>query len=526
MAEKKLKDDEKAKMQKALKEASLTEKDILRLAEGEDEWGTSSPVESGDEMISAAASALEFVEGLDSQESKAVSLSEGGEAAAGFDSLLKKLATMRGEIAALQRGVVGIFAAQLLTFRGKVVDLKSIISEDMVEKLRMPMFKNVIESTFVDIVDTEFAALEKELVDKIVDQTQERFKEFATTIRESETELRATIVQQQDIVRSFMQSLEEEAFASGDTLKEKDQEIKKLESVIKQLQKQLDEGRSFDVAKEEMNRQIADFEAEISELRENLFRKDTTIEERTGERDAARAEIEEIKIQLAESRSQLEVYKKAESSKSTASPAAEAELKALESKVELLEKALADKRKENESLNSKIKELDRSVIATKKEKETSEKEAQSRLAEIESMQSKFAEVKELEQKVYDLENDLKEAERKVPIVEMQREAFEKATRLMEKERDMALEMRDLAEERAKRYIKVLNIEASTKVLLLVDEVGRMSFADLGKALGIVPGLAAKHARELAKLGVLKVENEMAISTLRDIEIKEGEVKVD
>ncbi|MFW9932565.1 MAG: hypothetical protein ACFFDR_07900, partial [Candidatus Thorarchaeota archaeon] len=236
MAEKKLKDDEKAKMQKALKEASLTEKDILRLAEGEDEWGTSSPVESGDEMISAAASALEFVEGLDSQESKAVSLSEGGEAAAGFDSLLKKLATMRGEIAALQRGVVGIFAAQLLTFRGKVVDLKSIISEDMVEKLRMPMFKNVIESTFVDIVDTEFAALEKELVDKIVDQTQERFKEFATTIRESETELRATIVQQQDIVRSFMQSLEEEAFASGDTLKEKDQEIKKLESVIKQLQ--------------------------------------------------------------------------------------------------------------------------------------------------------------------------------------------------------------------------------------------------------------------------------------------------
>ncbi len=526
MADEKLKEDEKAAMQKALKDASLTEKDILRLAEGEDEWGEATPVESEDEMISAAASALEFVEGLDSSESKAVSISEGGAAAAGFDSLLKRLESMRGEIAALQRGVVGIFAAQLLTFRGKVVDLKTIISEDMVEKLRMPMFKNVIESTFVDIVDTEFAALEKELVDKIVDQTQERFKEFATTIRESETELKATIVQQQDIVRSFMQSLEEEAFASGDTLKEKDQEIRKLEQKIIQLEKQLDEGRSFEVAKEEMNRQIVDFEAEISELRENLFRKDTTIEERTNERDKARIEIEELTIQLAESKSELDVYKKAESSKTKASPAAEAELKALESKVELVEKALADKRKENETLSAKIKEVERSLSDANKEKQAIEKEASSRLSEIESMQTKFSEVRELEQKVYDLQNELKDAEAKIPIVEMQREAFEKATRLMEKERDMALQMRDLAEERAKRYIKVLNIEAHTKVLLLVDEVGKMSFTDLGKALGIPAGLAAKHARELAKLGVIKVENEMAISTLKDIEISEGVVKVD
>ena len=97
---------------------------------------------------------------------------------------------------------------------------------------------------------------------------------------------------------------------------------------------------------------------------------------------------------------------------------------------------------------------------------------------------------------------------------------------MEKERDIALEMRDISDERAKRYITVLGLEANTKVLLLVDEVGRMSFSDLGKALGIPTGLATKHARELAKLGVLKIENEVAISTLKEIEIKEGEVKLD
>ncbi len=526
MAENKLNDDEKATMQKALKKAALSESDILRLAEGEDTSFDALPAGSGDDLITAAASALEFVEGLDTPDSKAAAVASSAGAVSGFDSLLTKLESMRSEIAALQRGVIGIFAAQLLTFRGKVVDLKSIISNDMVEKLRMPMFKNVIESTFVDIVDSEFSSLEKDLVDKIVEQTQEKFKQFANRLRESETELRATIVQQQDVVRSFMQSLEEEAFASGDTLKAKDTEIQKLEQKIIQQQKQLDESRAFDVAKEELNRKIADFESEISELRENLFRKDATIEERTQERDEARQELEEMKIQLAEVQSSLEVYKKAESTKAEASPAAEAELKALESKAVLLEKTLDEKRKESEIQASRIKELERTITETQKVKESAEAEAQKRLHEITSMQDRIAEVKELEQKVYDLENTARQAEQKVQITEMQREAFEKATRLMEKERDMALEMRDLAEERAKRYITVLNIEAHTKVLLLVDEVGRMSFADLGKALGIPAGLAAKHARSLEKLGVLKIDDEMAYSTLKEMVIEEGEVKLD
>jgi hypothetical protein len=135
-------------------------------------------------------------------------------------------------------------------------------------------------------------------------------------------------------------------------------------------------------------------------------------------------------------------------------------------------------------------------------------------------------VKDLEEKLYQTEAQLKEAQDKIPIVEMQREAFEKATRLMEKERDMALEMRDLANERTQRYIKVIGMENDTKVLLLVDEVGSMTFKELGKALGIPVGLATKHARSLEKLGVLKVDDDKAYSTLRDLEIEEGEVQVE
>jgi len=520
MPDEKLTDEDKAAMQKALKDAALSDIEVKRLAEGEDEFGeTSLPVDSGSDLVSAAASALEFVDGLDGTESKLDRVVDVSGSTSGFDSLLKKLESLRGDIASLQRGVVGIFAAQLLTFRGKVVDLKSIISDEMVEKLRMPMFRGVIETTFVEIVDGEFAALEKELVDKIVDETQDRFKEFATRVRESETDLRATILQQQDVVRSFMQSLEEEALASGDSLVGKNREIKALEDKIKKLYTQLDETKSVDVAREELNRRIADLESEVSELRDNLFRKDSVAEERTKERDDAKAEVDEIKIQLAESQTQLEVYKKAKSTKKAPSASEKAEIKSLKSNVKLLEKSLAEKRKETESSAKTITDLEKGKIAA-------EKSSASRLKELEGMQDKINEIKEMEQKIYDLDNAAQDAEKRVSIVEMQKEAFEKATRLMEKERDIALQVRDIAEERAKRYITVLGLEAKTKVLMLVDEVGKMSFSDLAKSLGIPTGLATKHARALAKLGVLKIEDEMVISSLKELELEEGEAKVD
>ena len=527
MPDEKLTDDDKAAMQRALKDSALTDSEIQRMAEGVDEFGeTALPVDTGDDLVSAAASALEFVDGLDATEAKSDRAFESADSVASFDNLLEKLEAIRSDITSLQRAVVGIFATQLLTFRGKVVDLKTIVSEEMVDKLRMPMFKGVIETTFVDIVDGEFSALEKDLVDKIVDQTQERFKEFATRLRESESDLRATIIQQQDVVRSFMQSLEEEALSSGEGLTAKNREVRELENKIKKLHAQLDGTKTSDAQTEELNRRITDLEAEIEEARENLVRKDAVLDARTKERDEVKTAHDEISIKAAEVQAELEIYKKHEETAKTVSSSNEAEVNSLKSKVELLETALSEKREESKTDSKTIKDFERKITKVEKDKIAAEESAESRLKELEEMQAKISEVKELEQKVYDLGNDLREAEGKIPIVEMQKEAFEKATRLMEKERDMALEMRDISDERAKRYITVLGIEANTKVLLLVDEVGRMSFSDLGKSLGIPTGLATKHARQLAKLGVIKIENEVAISTLKEIDIKEGEVKLD
>ncbi|MHA1770487.1 MAG: hypothetical protein ACTSYL_12250 [Candidatus Thorarchaeota archaeon] len=526
MPDDKLTEEDKAAILDAFRDASLSDEDIQRLASGDDSSsGELATMDSREDLITAAASALEFVEGLDMSESKDEEASS-DDAMAGFDGLLRRLEALRSEIASLQRGVVGVFAAQLLTFRGKVVELKSKISEEMVDKLKMQFFKSFIETTFVDIVDNEFASLEKELVDKIVEQTQEKFKEFAERVRQSEIDLRTAIVEQQDIVRSFMQSLEEETAVLHDQLKEKDRLIKKLEDEVKRLQQQLDMGAAAGVDINEMHRKISNLEEQVSRLQDELARKEAIIKARTDEAQAARAETEEIRMQLIEAKSQIEAYKSEKASLVVAPAHSDAEFEAMTEKLALLEQSMAEKRHEIEEYTAKIRELEERLEDEQKEKAIAEELAAKRLSELESIQDKITHIKDLEEKIYDLEQDIKTLEEQKNIVAMQREAYEKATRLMEKERDMALEARDLANERAQRYIKVLGMENNTKVLLLVDEVGSMTFADLGKALGIPAGLAAKHARELEKLGVLKIEDDRAISTLKQLEIEEGEVKVD
>lgn len=523
-SDKKLTDKEKDALQEALKSAALSDAELERLAEGVDESGeTIMPIETGGDLIDAAALALDFVESLET--TAPVERRGGDDAVAGFDALLIKLETLRSDISQLQRGVVGVFAAQLLTFRGKVVELKSRISEEMVERLRMKFFKQFIETTFVDIVDNEFAALEKDLVDKIVEQTQERFKEFALRVRESEVDLRSTIVEQQDIVRSFMQSLEEETAAQRSELAEKQAELTKMELEVKNLQSKIVEGRQTKASSDEYERRISDLEAQVGSFRDDLLIKDSMIDARTKDVENAKAEIEDFRIQIGEYQNQIGVYKAEAALAKPVSEKTAAEIEAMKSKIELLQNALDEKRKHSDAETAKIKELELKVKDALAEKVAAEKETKSRLKELESMQERIAEVKSLDEKIHSLQKELKATQDQIPILEMQKEAFQKATRLMEKERDLALEQRDISDERTQRYIQVLGMENNTKVLLIVDEVGSITFTELGKSLGTPVGLATKHARELEKLGVLKIKGDKVISTLRKLKIKEGEVKV-
>jgi len=166
-------------------------------------------------------------------------------------------------------------------------------------------------------------------------------------------------------------------------------------------------------------------------------------------------------------------------------------------------------------LQTQIKQLELTVKDTEADKIAAEKEAAERLGELAGLQDRIAEIKSLDEKIHSLEKELKVTKEEIPILEQQKQAFEKATHLMENERDMALEQRDLSDERTQRYIEVLGMANSTKVLLLVDEVGSITFKELGKSLGVPAGQATRWARDLEKTGVLKIKGSKVSSTLKD-----------
>jgi chromosome segregation ATPase len=281
----------------------------------------------------------------------------------------------------------------------------------------------------------------------------------------------------------------------------------------------------IDAARGEMARKVSNLESEVASLRQEIFKKDKLVQAQTSEAEQARTEVEELRVKVGELQSELAVYKTEKETAKGAPRRSDTEIKTLQSKLDLLEKAVTDKRKEAEIYAAKTKQLELELSKTAAEKAAAEKESRGRLKELESIQDRIREVKGLEERVHSLDQDLKTAKDRTTMVEMQREAYEKATRLMEKERDLALERRDLSDERTRRYIKVLGMEKNTKVLILVDEVGSMTFADLAKSLGTQTALVTKAARELEKLGVLKIEGDKAVSTLKEIQIQEGEVKV-
>ncbi len=512
MSDEKMSDTERARVEEALKHALLTDSEITRMIEG----GTpgTSPTSTEEDLVTAAASAMEFVEKLETP-SKAVPSRPEGEAVAGFDALLRRLETLRSDIASLQRGVVGVFAAQLLTFRGKVVELKSKISEEMVQRLRMQFFKSFIESTFVDIVDNEFTILEKDLVDKIVEQTQERFKEFSSKVRESEDALRRAIVEQQDVVNAFIKSLEEDSLAIRDQLREKEAEIVNLRREIERLHAQIDMGMATGMSASELSRRVGELEARIDALKSELATREAMITQKDAEIAKAHAQIQELQIRAAETMSQVEVLKAEKTAAAIPARHTDAEYEVLQRKFELLQASLEEKRKEAEQNAALVKQLEERLKTAIVDRKTAEELATKRLKELESVQDRIREIKDLEERIYTLEQTVKSYEQKIALTEMQREAHEKAVMMMERERDRAFEEKRLAEERTARYIKALGVEASTRVLLIVDEVGSISFSDLGKSLGIAEGLAAKYARQLEKLGVIKIENDRAISTLRE-----------
>ena len=189
--------------------------------------------------------------------------------------------------------------------------------------------------------------------------------------------------------------------------------MKKLELEVGSLQKKITGERAADVAKEEYERRITSLEEQVRSFRDDVLIKDAMVDARTKDVETLKAEAEDLKMQISELQSQAEVFKAEAAIAKPQTERTEAEIEALNSKISLLESTLENKRKEADASVASIKKLELQIKDLTGDKASAEKEAADRLAELDSIQGRIAEIKQLDQQIHDLQKELKDTKERV-----------------------------------------------------------------------------------------------------------------
>ncbi len=451
--------------------------------------------------------ALKWVDSLESKERTPELIEAAPEE--GFDVILDKLEELRTEVNRLQRGIITVFASQLLQLRKKISSLSGDISDEMVRRLRMKFFKPFIETTYRSIVDDEFERLEREIIDNIVKSTGDKFKEFAISVRESEEKLRSVVMDQKEVVEEYLKSLERELDAERDKNIKNTRIIEDLKRENLELRKQLGLLREKGAIAGETDRRIDELTDELDSLRAQIAKKDVTIAGLRESLEKAKQRIDELTKRNGDLEAQLEIFKTEASSGSADVEKYRIEIESLKSKISILEKALEEKRMQAELAQSKIRKLeDELELARSTTSESTVTVSEDVMKELTELRERIKHVVELEEKVSKLEDERKQYIAKIDELKAQvDEAQQNAMAFQQIVEDLQ-KAKDEAEYLMGRYKTILDSDNQYKMIILLDSVKAMNLDALAKTLGAPKGLVKSWAMKLQKLGLVEIEGDV------------------
>ncbi len=457
--------------------------------------------------------ALKWVDSLESREKSSELIEVAPEE--GFDVILEKLEELRNEVNRLQRGIITVFASQLLQLRKKISSLSGDISDEMVRRLRMKFFKPFIETTYRSIVDDEFEKLEREIIDNIVKSTGDKFKDFAISVRESEEKLRSVVMDQKEVVEEYLKSLERELDAARDKNLKNSRIIEDLKRENLELRKQLGLLREKGAIAGEVDRKLEELTDELDSLRAQLAKKDVTISSLRESLEKAKKRIDELTKRNGDLEAQLEIFKTEASSGSADVEKYRIEIESLKSKIEILERALDEKRMQAELAQSKIRKLeDELELARSKTSESTISISEDAIKELTELRERVKHVVELEEKVTKLENEQKQYLAKIDELKSQLEEAQQTAMAFQQIVEDLQKAKDEAEYLMGRYKTILDSDNQYKMIILLDSVKSMNLDSLAKTLGAPKGLVKSWAMKLQKLGLIEIEGD----TVRVVEM--------
>jgi hypothetical protein len=393
-------------------------------------------------------------------------------------SLLERnIMTVDGAIDRIERDLVPVVLSFLVGLKGNLVSMKGDIISKSKRKAKTNLQSMYIDTEVQPIVDEEFVRVEESLTSGMSTPILEKMRDITEGMKESMKTALQELSGLKGCVDDFSQrAMTEVEFLSTElgmkprveVPKETEDQIKKLQIMIDELEHELSLERKKTENRNQENEELRKINAEIKVRNDEL--EDTLM----GLQSAPKVDLET----LSELRHTI---------------------KSLEASNEVLERKINELETSSSSTEAKAKDY----LSLISQKELEIGELNMRLRQLESDMGKSGarldEMEELRARLRSYESGDKARELERAKTELER-ATASLTRVTSDFEETKAKLAH-AEQTLEGYLGLMDSTEKTKAFLMVEEHGEMSIREISRSLGVAPAIVMKWAEEFQALGI-------------------------
>lgn len=250
----------------------------------------------------------------------------------GFQTIFQRIIDLKVGIDSLESEVASTLVSWIQQLRDDLIEVRTSIGQHFAEKLKMKMFQKFVEKTYEDILLKEFEKIESRSRKELTQRLSENFLKTRTNVAKAETSLSQSVEEQENVVRSYLSTLERESEDLRENRIELKAELEVKDAQIDRLQAQTrgtgevgELERELKVRRDEitlLKKQVEEREKErielaskltdLSALRTGLQRRDQQLETQKSTITNLRNRLSELEGKLEAQRHDLETLSEKE----------------------------------------------------------------------------------------------------------------------------------------------------------------------------------------------------------------------
>ncbi|MFQ6127001.1 MAG: winged helix-turn-helix transcriptional regulator, partial [Candidatus Heimdallarchaeota archaeon] len=438
----------------------------------------------------------------------------------GFNRILERLRNLEQNVFQLEFNLSALLTDLFGRMREHAIELRENISEHLASRLKMRLFKNFVAESYRDVINTEFDLAERRILSDWLGEISFAFNEYRDGIRVAGASLRGTVLESEEVVRAFIESLEKGNNSLRAEIRELSAVVDNKENELDIMRYQLETTRGLG----DLDRELRVKEGEIEYLleqvrtleseRRNLEGRIKTLEaeQEVGKRSEEMltrqretltqqtARIEELEHRLADLRAERNQL---------------SEIRQKAARLEALEGILHERDEELKELRKHLSKREGELSTTLGKYDAAKAELKATQEQIGELQNELKQIKDLQRKVAvldPLQSTLEEKEAELKELRALNSAQEsELTELKAKYETTQQEVESVTKQLNEKRTELKELRSQVERVIYADETIRVQRSELESQADLLTDLAGKFGALEAELTARKEE----IQALKD-----------